>query len=375
MIKKIYISVAIAGVSLILISWGIVGHSKINQNASLSFNSEMSDFNTWTSFLTSHASDADDRKSYDNTEAPKHFIDIDNYSDFISTGKIEQYYVAAVSKYGNYFVINNGTLPWATEAAFDSLINSMKRYDWGKAKQFAADLGHYVADGHMPLHITDNYNGQNTGNTGIHSRYESTMIGSYNSQIIYTGSSANSITDVSQYIFDYIYKNNSYVDSVLEADNYAVSQAGGVRNSSTYNSSTYKQALWDKTKTLTTKLFKNASHALAELMYTAWVQAGKPSLTSTGIENPVQFTETLEQNSPNPFTTHTLIKYTLTENSDVSLQIKDVLGNNIATLFKGHNPAGSYSLDWFPQNQNEGIYFIVLDTKRTHKVKKMMLMK
>jgi len=207
-LKNIYLSIVIAGVSIILISWGGVGHSKISQNASLSFNSEMNDFNAWTSFLTSHASDADDRKSYDDTESPKHYIDIDNYSEFISTGKIEQYYVAAVSKYGNYFIINNGTLPWATEAAFDSLRNSMKRYDWEKAKQFAADLGHYVADGHMPLHITDNYNGQNTGNTGIHSRYESTMIGSYSSQIIYTGSSANSITDVNQYIFDYIYKNN-----------------------------------------------------------------------------------------------------------------------------------------------------------------------
>lgn len=361
---------------MLLIGWGGTGHSKISQYASLSYNSEMDDFNAWNYYLTSHASDADIRKKTDNTEGPKHYIDIDNYPEFVSNGSIPQNIVAAVSIHGKYFVFDNGILPWATQAAFDSLRNSMKRYDWTKAKQFAADLGHYVADGHMPLHITDNYDGYNTGNDGIHYRYESAMVNSYSSLISYTGTSAQTISDVNQYIFDYIYKNNSYVDSILDADTYAVSMAGGIRNDATYNSTTYKQALWDQTRKLTIKLFKNGSHALAELIYTAWVQAGKPSLTSSDIDTPLaQFTESLEQNWPNPFSTQTTIKYNLSENSVVSLQIKDVLGNNVATLYKGYKPAGSYSIDWYPQNQHEGLYFIVLDTKKIHSVKKMMLTK
>ena len=376
MVKKFTIIASILGVSLILISWGSVGHYKISNLCSLSFNSEMSEFNDWIPYLRDHASDADQRKSSDPTEEMKHYIDIDNYNDFVSNGSIEQYYVAAVSKYGLSFINSNGTLPWATIATFDSLKNCLKRHDFTKSKQFAADLGHYVGDGHMPLHITANYDGKSTGNNGIHSRYESSMIDTYNSEITYTGETISEITDVSQYVFNYIYANNKYVDSILFADNYAVNLAGGTRSESTYNSSTYKQALWNKTKVYTTMLFKNASHALAELIYTAWVQAGKPSLTSTDVQNPsIQYTETLEQNVPNPFSSYTSIRYNLYENANVLLQVKDILGNNITTLHEGFQTPGSYSVDWTPKNQPEGIYFVVLDTKKQHQVKKMLLVK
>ena len=36
----------------------------------------------------------------------------------------------------------------------------------------AADLGHYLADAHVPLHTTGNYNGQRTNQTGIHALWE-----------------------------------------------------------------------------------------------------------------------------------------------------------------------------------------------------------
>lgn len=373
MIRKFITVAIILGISLILISWGGVGHSIISANASLSFNSEMSQFNSWVSYLTDHASDADDRKSVDPTESKKHYIDIDNYSEFNSTGTIPQSIIDAINAHGASFVDNNGILPWATIAAFDSLKSCLKRNDIDNAKQYAADLGHYVADGHMPLHITDNYDGQNTNNKGIHSRYESTMIGANSSQINYTGSSINVIPDVNQYIFDYIYENNKYVDSILDADNYAVDLAGGTRNSTTYYSTTYKQALWNKTKGFTIKLFKNGSHALAELIYTAWMQS-KLSTDVTTTQN-ITFTENLEQNVPNPFTNHTKITFNLNENADVTIQVKDILGKNNATLFKGFKTAGSYTIDWYPNNQHEGIYFLVLDTKKIHQVKKMILAK
>jgi len=359
-IKNFFSTVAIIGVSLVLISWGGTGHRIISNKSSLSFNSEMADFSSWVTYLTDHASDADNRKSSDPTEAPKHYIDIDNYPSFVSTGKIDQ--VTVGSTY-------NGILPWATETAFNNLKNSLIQHDWANAKQYAADLGHYVGDGHMPLHITANYDGQSTNNNGIHSRYESSMIGDYSSQIIYTGESISTISDVNQYIFNYIYANYKYKDSVLLADTYA-------KTFGTTSTAEYKQALWNKTKGFTVKLFTNASHALAELIYTAWVQAGKPSISTVVEQNQnTQFAEILEQNSPNPFTTFTKIRYNLNDNSEVLLQIKDVLGNDITQLYKGYQAAGSYSIDWNPQNQHEGIYFIVLDTKKLHQVKKMLLVK
>jgi len=368
-IKQFFSTILIVGLSLVLISWGGAGHRIISEKSSLSFNQDMSQFSTWVTYLADHASDADNRKSSDPTESPKHYIDIDNYSEFIATATIPQNIEAAISAHSYSFVYGNGILPWATIASFDSLRNCLQRHDWAKAKLFAADLGHYVADGHMPLHITANYDGYNTGNNGIHSRYESTMINTYGSQILYTGESIGVISDVNQYVFNYLYANYKFVDSILIADNYA-------KTFGTTSSTAYKEALWNKTKGFTTKLFKNGSHALTELIYAAWVQAGSPSFTTSNdqIEKTI-YSEILEQNSPNPFNNYTKIKFNLNENSDVTIQIMDILGNKVATLHDGFKPTGSYSIDWYPQNLSEGIYFIVLNSKKIHQVRKMILVR
>ncbi len=365
--KKLFLtSLVLLTLNLLLSSWGSVGHKKISESVAASFNLQMQDFNSWVSFLRDHASDPDNRKNADPTEGPKHYIDIDNYSDFLSNGKIEQDFNLAKTKYGSAFVMDNGILPWATKASFDSLRNCLQRRNFTKAKVFAADLGHYVADGHMPMHVTNNYDGKLTNNTGIHSRYESTMINAYISQITYTGEDVSEISDVNQYIFDYLYSNFTYVDSVLLADTYAKTFGGT-------SSSAYKTALWNKTKGFTIPLFKRASHTLAELIYTAWLQAGSPSLINTSTADPLALQiAVLEQNSPNPFTYKSLISYTLIENSDVLIQVRDINGSVIATLVHHTLPQGNHTCEWTPENIPAGIYYLVLNTGKFTQVKKMV---
>ena len=327
----------------------------------------MQDFLTWVTFLTEHASDADYRKDSDPTEGPKHYIDIDNYTLFNSTGRIPQTYDSVTTLYGTTFVIDNGILPWATERTFDSLRNCMQRHDFAKAQIFAADLGHYVADGHMPLHITKNYNGQLTGNTGIHSRYESTMINAHVGEIIYNGEDAAEIENINQYIFDYLYENYTYCDSVLAADNYAKSI------SSNYSSAAYKDALWAKSKSFTVPLFDRASYAFAALLYNAWLQAGSPSIINTAISDPVMISNAkLEQNFPNPIVSTTHISYSLKENTNVLLQVRDMSGQLVTTLVKDSLPAGDHTCDWTPANLAAGMYYLVLNSGKFIQVKKMV---
>ncbi len=235
-VKKSFPIIASLGlVSLILMSWGYDGHYKINTNAALSFNPEMSQFVEWTTRLAEHASDADNRKSNDDTEGPKHYIDIDSYPEFVTDGHISQTWDSIVDEHGDAFVMDNGILPWATLATYDTLKSCFERRDWDKAVLVAADLGHYVADGHMPLHICKNYNGQLTGNSGIHSRYESTMIKAHITEINYPGSDVSVIHDVRGYIFSYLYDTYPYVDSILIADNYARETAGDTRSTNYTN--------------------------------------------------------------------------------------------------------------------------------------------
>jgi hypothetical protein len=367
--KRIFVFIGMIGMSVILLSWGGTGHYKINTASGLSFNTAMAQFNVWITTLAEHASDADDRKAWDTNEGPKHYIDIDNYDEFLTQGWIPQTLDSVIAMHGSSFVYGNGILPWATITAFDSLESCFERLDWTKAVLFASDLGHYVADGHMPLHITRNYNGQYTGNTGIHSRYESTMINTYISQITYEGFEISEISNVNQYVFNYLYNNYTYVDSVIAADDYAKALAGNT------TSSAYKQALWDKSKSFTVPLFKNASHALTELIYTAWLQAGSPVMSPDFIYLPNQENSvSLDQNTPNPFRTVTRINYCLLRNDHIILQVYDMNGQLITTLIDDQKAKGDYFIDWIPENLSAGTYNLILKTGNTIDFKKMILL-
>lgn len=279
MFKKIYPVIILLIFSLSLVSWGWLGHQTISGKSSESFPASMEGFNVWADSLAMHGSDADYRKSSDSKESPKHYIDIDSYAEFNSRGRIASTYDSIVKIHGSGFVINNGTLPWGTLNMYDTLVVDFRNLKWHKAMLDASDLGHYVGDGYMPLHLTSNYDGQKTGQGGIHSRYESSMVSNYISQLSnYTGDSVHFVNDVNKYIFDYIYTNYHYVDSVLAADTYARNLAG---NNIT---SQYYAALWSKTR-FTTTLFHNASYSLAELIYSAWIEAGSPPFAEKTVSN------------------------------------------------------------------------------------------
>ena len=252
---------------------------------------------------------------------------------------------------------------------FDSLQTAFQNNQFHKAMLFAADLGHYVGDMSMPLHITRNYNGQYTGQTGVHGRFESNMINTYNSQIIYSGDSLIYINDISDFIFNSLYNNYNYVDSVLKADSLAKAFAGNT------TSTAYYSKMWEVSKGFTTKLFKDASHKLTCLIYTAWINAGSP--VSVDDENTLQspITFNLYQNYPNPFNPTTKIIWQSTVSSWQSLKVYDVLGNEVATLVNEEKPAGSYEVNFDAEGLSSGIYFYKLQAGSFVETKKMILLR
>ena len=343
------------GISIVLVSWGSVGHNKISQLTSLSFPATPAFLQIWSDSLAINASNADYRKSTDPMEQYNHYIDIDTYPEFIANGTIPSTYDSVVNIHGQTFVTDNGILPWATLTYYDSLVMAFQAGNMHQAMLYASDVGHYVADGHMPLHITANYNGQLSGQDGIHSRYESTMVGTYVNQITYTGSSINYIPDVRTYVFDYIYQNYTFVDSVLAADTYATSLAGG-----STSSSTYKTALWNKSKNFTTLLFKNASHAIAEIIYSAWIDA-----TATNVLNNSQVISNLNI-FPNPVQTNTNLSFYLPTSSNVQIALNDVNGKQIFSNTQFFNSGNqNFNLDF--KELKAGIYFITITTRNIAK--------
>jgi len=257
---------------LLLCSWGEKGHQKINGSTSQYFPARLNRYAGWAEILSAHGSDPDKRRRTDPTEDIKHYIDIDAYTDFVQTRKIVEGKEEAFNKYGEEFIKKNGTLPWVTDSTYQVLVKQFKSKEWSKAVLTAADLGHYVGDGHMPLHLTLNYDGQLTGQKGIHNRYESKMINLYIDSITVKRSRLQKVKNVSRYVFNYMYSNYQYKDSLLKAD-LAAFEASGQEYGTIYY-----QTLWSQFGTVTIQLITDSSKSTAELIRTAWIEAGRPKV-------------------------------------------------------------------------------------------------
>ncbi|MBI4547593.1 MAG: T9SS type A sorting domain-containing protein [Ignavibacteriae bacterium] len=88
---------------------------------------------------------------------------------------------------------------------------------------------------------------------------------------------------------------------------------------------------------------------------------------------PEQFA--LEQNYPNPFNPATVIRYSLPVNSFVTLQVYNVLGQEVATLVNEKREAGRYEVRWNASGLPSGVYYYRLRTPTFSKVHKMMLLR
>jgi hypothetical protein len=255
-----------------LCSWGEKAHRKINTSSVSSIHGKLQPLETWALYLGDHGADADKRKKTDKNEFVRHFIDIDNYEDFNMNHRISENFEENCAKYGKEFVRKNGTLPWVTDSTYQALVQDFKKGNWAKARQTAADLGHYVGDGFMPLHITANYDGQLSNQKGIHARYEETMINLHIDSLQLKKGRMHRIRNVHSFIFSYLYANYGYVAQLLQSDKIAYEKAGNQYNDS------YYENLWKETNSFTLNLLQESSQTIASLIYTAWIEAGKPKI-------------------------------------------------------------------------------------------------
>jgi len=92
-----------------------------------------------------------------------------------------------------------------------------------------------------------------------------------------------------------------------------------------------------------------------------------------GEEIPTEFS--LSQNFPNPFNPTTNIKFGLPKESNVSLKIYNILGQEVATLVNKVMPAGFHTVDFNATKLSSGMYIYRIEAGDFVQVKKMLLMK
>ena len=83
----------------------------------------------------------------------------------------------------------------------------------------------------------------------------------------------------------------------------------------------------------------------------------------------------LFQNYPNPFNPTTKIQYAISNRQFISLNVYDVLGNEIAVLVNEEKPVGIYEVKWNASGFSSGLYFYQLQSGGVLETKKMLLIK
>ena len=88
----------------------------------------------------------------------------------------------------------------------------------------------------------------------------------------------------------------------------------------------------------------------------------------------------LRQNYPNPFNGATSIEFTLAREADISLEIYDMLGRQVASLLSGKTVAGKHTYHWLANNDMgsfvpSGIYLIRLSIDGHSRTKKAVLLR
>ena len=348
-------------------AWGWETHRYINENAVDYLPPEMDFFEEYRDYLREHSTDPD----VDDLPGYYHYIDIDYYTEFFE-GTFPHDWEEAVDQYGYDVITDNGTVPWVIELWTDSLTILMDDGEWETVWQLAAELGHYVADSHEPLHLTLNYNGQLTGNYGIHSRYETHMINPHLSELPLPDSTSNYWSSVIDSVFRYIDEIYPYVNEIIAADDLAAGQDPN------YNS-TYYNLLWDELDSLTINVIHCAIVDLASIWQTAWINAGSPTLSFINKQS-IPNVYVLDQNHPNPFNPTTTLRYDLPEDAMVNITIYDMMGRQVKTLINGKQSAGYKSLKWnatnnLGQSVSAGLYLYMIQAGDFRQIRKMVLFK
>lgn len=255
--------------------WGGAIHRVINRNAMSNLPPDFQGFAQWSDQIEVLATAADDRKDSTPGEDIKHYINIDAFAEF-KAGTFPHSYDQAVAKYGLTRIQNEGTGPWALESAYHDLVTAFRAQDWPTVVTVAADMGHYTGDLHQPLHITENYDGQMTGQSGVHSRFESRLTSRHLPEFTPLPGAAARVDSPIERIFEWIGTTYPGVAGIMAADKGAKSQAGGSTSSEAYYT-----AFWEGVGQDTWYWVASASKDLAGLWYSAWLEAGSPALPGT----------------------------------------------------------------------------------------------
>lgn len=273
-------------IGLLTASWGFYAHRQINRLAVFTLPPQMIGFYKKNILFITEASVNPDRRRFAVVdEAPRHYLDIDHYGDSALLG-MPRYWKEAVDKYGEDTLKTYGILPWHINVMYYRLRDAFMVKDPAKILSLSADIGHYIADAHVPLHTTENYNGQLTGQEGIHAFWESRLPELFSSRYDFFVGKAEYLKNPQLAAWKAVEDSNHQLDSVLMLERSLTEKFGekkfsfetkGKQTIKVYSvefSTAYHEAL----SNMVEQRMRAAIKLIGDFWYTAWVDAGQPDI-------------------------------------------------------------------------------------------------
>ena len=260
-------------------AWGFVAHRYIMGRAIDLLPPELKPFyEHYRDEIVIRATDPDLWRNVGWEDEPNHFMNfgVREFGEYPFTA-LPREYGAAIEKFGTSTLKRDGLLPWRESEEFGNLRRSFEGFKQGAYYSpsdvvlFSGVMGHYIQDASQPLHATNNYDGQLTGNTGVHARFESGLIERFQSRLNVVPAAPSPITTPRDYAFDALLASYQQVDPILKADKEAAA------GKDTYDDD-YFEKFFTKVKPILERRLADSITATASLIIGAWEQAGKPVL-------------------------------------------------------------------------------------------------
>ena len=268
--------------------WGFFAHQKINYYAVFLLPPEMIVlYKPNIGFLSEHAVDPDKRRYAIKEEGPRHFIDIDKYGNYPYT-ELPRKWNDAIAKFGEDSLKQHGIVPWHVQVMLQRLTNAFKEKNFSRIMKNSAEIGHYIADAHVPLHASSNHNGQFTNQKGIHGFWESRVpeLLAEKQWDFFIGK-AQYIKNPGEFIWARVLESAIAADSVLRFERdltkqfapdqkYSFEERNGIviRQYSEAFTIAYNKKL----DGMIERRMRQSISSIASFWFTAWVNAGQPDL-------------------------------------------------------------------------------------------------
>jgi hypothetical protein len=210
---------------------------------------------------------------------PNHFLDfgVEEYGSY-PFDALPREYGAALERFGAATLKRYGLVPWREAEEFGNLRRAFE----GFTRQapyaptdvilFSAVAAHYMQDAHQPFHATANYDGQLTGNHGIHSRFERDLVERFHARLRLTPASPSPVSNARDATFDALLSGYQLVPAILQAD----TEALGDRE--LYDEQ-YFDRFFEKVRPILEQRLAQSITATASVIIGAWVQAGRPAVS------------------------------------------------------------------------------------------------